>query len=375
MKKLLVLLMLTMAICSSAFAECKLDMTRWKYIGSNNNCGFYCDTVSIDVNDDKSAFEVWECEYYPGNHSKCTLRTCEEKGIQSSEHYHYFLLRYNLKNRTFTTKSFSLRDSNGNILLTYDYPLHLQKTQNVVPDTSLETIMLRIKEHIDNPTASSLKVHVEPLFPVVINNVKREDVQKEFYQEFKKVLTKLPEDNTAISEDNQKIFLKSFIKQNGISNEEYFTILTAQQGKNVIVKGESTATLQYPDGKIVGPTRNLKGEVFLFALTSNIKKKINGYYRFGFSYDNNTDGYYVITEVASGHPFEKKGIKVGDILISVNGNQLKGLSKMELYARKILDPFSPDERIFEIKHNGETKQYTIKPKFVTPEELKKEKET
>lgn len=371
MKKLLVLIMLTISICSSAFAECNLDMNRWKPTGSSNNCIFYYDTVSLDISDDKSSFDVWECEYYPGTHSKCTWDTCKEKGIQSSEHYHYFLFGYNLKYRTVTTKSILLRDSKGTILMTYDYPLHLQKTQNVIPDTSLEGLMIKVKDYIDNPTTSALKVQAEPLFPIVINNVKREDVQKEIYQEFKKILTKYPEDNTAISEDNKKIIFKSFIKQNGISNEEYFTIFTAQQGKNVIVKGESTATLHYPDGKIVGPTRNLKGEAFLLLLTYRIKKIMNGYYSSGYRCDKNTEGYHVITKVTPGYPFEKKGIKVGDILISINGNQLKGLSEMELYVSKIFDPFSPDERSFEIEHNGETKQYTIKPKFVTPEELKK----
>ena len=89
--------MLILTICSSAFAECKLDMNRWKHMVTNDNCACYFDTVSLDVNNDNSSFDVWECMYFPGNYSKCTHPICIEKGWQSIEHYHYLLSEYNYK--------------------------------------------------------------------------------------------------------------------------------------------------------------------------------------------------------------------------------------------------------------------------------------
>ena len=365
--------MLILTICSSAFAECKLDMNRWKHMVTNNNCACYFDTVSLDVNNDNSSFEVWECMYFPGNYSKCTNRTCIEKGWTSIEHYHYVLSEYNYKHRTNTTKRLIVRDSNENDLLSYEWPLHLQKAEKLVPNSYVEFFMVKIKEYIDNTTGTKTGIKEEPVFPIVINNTKKDEVKRQLYQAFRELIATpdFSNLNPTISEDNEKISIKSFWKNKGISFEECGNVFVIQNGKDVIVNGESTVTSHYPDGKTVGPTRNAKADIGLGIIVNNVKKNINGYYRFGYSY-NNKERYYVITKVVPGYPFEKKGIKAGDILISINGNQLKGLSKMELYTKKILDPFSPEEKNFEIKHNGETKQYTIKPRFVSPEELKKE---
>ncbi len=107
----------------------------------------------------------------------------------------------------------------------------------------------------------------------------------------------------------------------------------------------------------------------VYRVALRIKALSTGHYFFGFTRKDHPE-WLLITEIEPESPFEKKGIKVGDILISINGYQAK-VYETELYTKKILDPFSPDAKDFVIKHNGESKKYTIKPKFVSPEELQK----
>lgn len=366
MKRILVLLMLTMMICSSAFAECKLDMNRWKHLATTDNCACYFDTVSLDVNNDNSSFEVWECMYYPGNYSKCTHPLCLEKGLQSIEHYHYLLSEYNYKHRTCTSKRLMVRDGSGNGLYSYDWPSHLQKAEKLVPDSYVEYFMVKIKEYIDNPTASDLGAKEEPLFPVVINNAKKGDVQKHIYQTMK---TGLSYPDTAISEDSEKVSLIFGSKKSGKVSEFCISFSAKQQGKDVLLNGGAFTTTRFPDGKVIGPTKELDWDKKLYKMALNIKALSTGRYSFGLVRKDHPEGD-LIAEITPGSPFERKGIKVGDILISINGYQVKDY-RSEIYTKKILDPFSPDARDFVIKHNGETKQYTIKPKFISPEELQK----
>ena len=367
MKKVFVLLMFILSICSSAFAECNLDMNRWKPLVTNNNYSLFFDTASIDVNDADTSFNVWECEYFSGNNTKCNFALCKERGLQSSEHYHYILTEYNYKHRTIKSKSATLRDSNGKILLTHDYPLHLQKTHSIVPDTAVETIMLKIKDYIDNSTSIKSEFKEEPLFPVVINNAKIGDVQNHIYQVMK---TGLSYSEAVISEDNEKISLKFISKENGKVSELSLSFSANQQGKDVLLNGGAFTTTHFPDGKVIGPTRMLDWDKKLYRMALNIKAFSTGRYSFGFTHKEDHPEGQLITKVEPGSPFEKKGIKVGDILISINGYKVKFYDD-ELYTKKILNPFSPDARDFVIKHNGEIKQYTIKPKFVSPEELQK----
>lgn len=372
MKKSVILLMLALIICSSVFAECNLDTNRWKHMVSTKDYGLYCDIASIIVNDDKTDFKVWECEYYPGNYSKCPLKVCNDKGLQTSEHYHYFLVDYNYKNRTVTSQSFSLRDSNGNILVAHDIPSHLQKTKNVIPNTTIEALMLKIKEYIDNQ-ASSLSARKEgALTSIVINNVSKEEVQKQIYQIFKQRIDSPAPVNIspAILEDNAKISFKLIIKNEGYSLEDVISIFSTQQGKDVLLKGETISTKHYADGKVSGPVRTTFYNLIIETILLNTKAYFNGRYIFGFGHKEHPEGH-IITEIVPGSPFDKKGIKVGDIIISINGNELKNYSSSGLTYNKILDGFSSNERIFVIKHNGETKQYTIKPKYISAEEIKK----
>ena len=365
MKKVFVLLMFILSICSSAFAECNLDMNRWKPLVTNNNYSLFFDTASIDVNDADTSFNVWECEYFSGNNTKCNFALCKERGLQSSEHYHYMLIEYNYKHRTIKSKSATLRDSNGKILLTHDYPLHLQKTHSIVPDTAVETIMLKIKDYIDNQTSSKSGVK-EPLFPIVINNAKREDVLNHIRQVMK---SGLAYDGT-ISEDNEKISLIFSSKESGNISELSLSFSANQQGKDVLLNGGAFTSTRFSDGKVKGPTRMLDWDKKLYKMALNIKALSTGRYSFGYGHKDHPEGQ-LITKVEPGSPFEKKGIKVGDILISVNGYQIKDHDYDDLFIKKILDFYSPEAKNFVIKHNGETKQYTIKPKFVSPEELQK----
>lgn len=152
MKKVVILLMLLLAVCSSAFAKCNLDMNRWRYLASTSNYGVYFDTVSLDVNKGNSSFEVWTCTYYPGSYSNCAYSLCEEKGVHTSEHYHYTLSEYNYKQRTYNLKSILTRDNLGKVIFSADMPSFLQKAEKLPPESDGEFIMERIKSYIDNQT-------------------------------------------------------------------------------------------------------------------------------------------------------------------------------------------------------------------------------
>lgn len=379
MKKVLFFLMLLLTVCCSAFAECNLDMNRWKHLGSTDNYGTYFDTASLDVNEANSSFEVWECKYYPGNYSNCNSPVCEEKNIHKSEHYHYDLVEYNYKHRTCVFKSSLKRSNNGSTIDSYDVPSYLQKKHKLPPDSNGEFIMMKIKNYIDNPNPSKPeKKEEEPLPSIVINNVKKDEVQKLFQQRFKKMVES-PDSkslNPAIYEDNERITLKinsdaDKLEKDGAAIERLFNIFTIQQGRDTLVKGEVANQLRFPDGMVVGPVRTTEIDDEIFTSLIEVKKRFNGWYRFGFIKEKTSDGYE-ITYVDPGFPFAKKGILAGDVIISINGKQLKDYSVMNIKTEKIIDPFSPDALDFLIKRKGKTKRYTIKPMFIPPEEIQKD---
>ncbi len=175
--------------------------------------------------------------------------------------------------------------------------------------------------------------------------------------------------NPTVSEDNNKISWLWITKKDGKTNEYCFNFNSTQQGKDVLVKGDVVSTVRGNDGKVIKSDQiNVKEfNLVLHRVISNVKKCFNGWYRFGYDSTKNSEGL-IITKVAPGFPFEKRGIKEGDIIVSINGTQLPcdpGLFE------KILDPFSADAKDFVIKRNGETNKYTIKPKYESPEEAKK----
>ncbi len=354
-----------MTICSSTFANCILDTNRWRASSlSSNNISFF-DTETIAVNKENFSFEVWEAWYFPAV-SSCGLDFCNKKGIQTSEHYHFYLREYNYKDRTDTAKSILIRDNKGNLLGSYDYPVNLQKPYKLLPDTVGESAMLAAKNYIENQ--SDIK------FPVVINNTKKEAVQRYFYQFLKGLLISPKSSGLApiLSEDEDGISIKLINKAEGISNEQSINIFFNQDGKDVLINGEATYTLRYPNGMIVGPIRKADDENNLLLYTYEVKMDLNGHYTFGFNFRENSEGYLTITDITPGRPFSKNGIKVGDVLISINGTPVKDYTDYALILKRILDPFSSNAASFIIKHNGENKQYTMKPKYIPPKEKQKE---
>ena len=372
MKKVFFLLLLAVSFCMSAFAECTLDQNRWKYLYSTDECGYYFDTLTVNMDKVNSSFDVWECNYFPGNVSACSWPVCKEKGVSSTEHYHYTLTTYDYKNRTMIFKSFIARDSNGKIIFTYDQPSYLQKPNRIAPDTIGEMNILLIKKYFDEPaTAQPERKKEQPLPSIVIDNIKKGEVQKLFLQRFREMAEspKMASLNPVLLEENEKITLKWAIKneKDQASLEQFLTVFTIQQGKNVLLKGETASQLRFVDGTIKGPYRLTEFDEKLYLGFIDVKKYYNGYYRFGFYTEKDPEGYAIKT-VDSGFPFAKNGIKTGDIIVSINGTALKEVSPLEIDI-KLLKPFSPDAVDFVIKRNGNTKQYSVKPKYVFPEEI------
>jgi S1-C subfamily serine protease len=94
-----------------------------------------------------------------------------------------------------------------------------------------------------------------------------------------------------------------------------------------------------------------------------IKAYFNGHYWFGYDMSKKAEGGYMIDEIYPGMPFDKAGIKIGDIILTINGQEVKNVVEKKIKAVRFTDIFSPDPVNFVIKQNGVEKHYTIVPAF------------
>ena len=81
---------------------------------------------------------------------------------------------------------------------------------------------------------------------------------------------------------------------------------------------------------------------------------------FGFSYSAQKTDKAEVSSVSEDSPFEKAGIKQGDIITAVNGEKVSNGAELA----QTIDKYNKDgnEISFEIERNGSTKNYQIKPK-------------
>ena len=100
--------MICMFISSVVFAECNLDTTRWKWVGSDDKIGVFYDSKTLNFINNFTV-ECWVCYYCPNN--------CK---IYNGEHYHYILNRINYNDNTIGLKDFIIRRQSGTIIDSFD---------------------------------------------------------------------------------------------------------------------------------------------------------------------------------------------------------------------------------------------------------------
>ena len=111
MKKVFCLvLMICMFISSVASAECNLDMTRWRWVGSNSNYGLFIDSKTIKPLYGNK-IEFWVCSYHNEN--------CEFHNI--GEHYDCYLVVIDYNKNAGGLKSRFTLDSNKNVIENENY--------------------------------------------------------------------------------------------------------------------------------------------------------------------------------------------------------------------------------------------------------------
>ena len=146
MKRLLLLTLLLLSISSSVFAACHLDESRWKWLFSTDEYGCYYDRNTANIKS-ASTFEVWTCNYYPGNTS-CNLQPCIDARKSNTEHYHYCNVEFNSERFTILFKGIVVRGNDGRVVFSANAPSYAQKPDPITPDSVGEDMMLKIKQDL-----------------------------------------------------------------------------------------------------------------------------------------------------------------------------------------------------------------------------------
>ena len=146
MKKIILILMILMTVCSVAFANNVLDLNRWKLCSQGSISLSYFDTQSIRVRN-SSVFSVWVCVLTSSPGEGCGFAVCKRNGIDKKEHYHFSFEDYDLDSYTATLRSIVIRDINGKTI--FSTVFSTPTPSPVMPETVGETTMLTIKQYID----------------------------------------------------------------------------------------------------------------------------------------------------------------------------------------------------------------------------------
>ena len=154
MKKVLVLFMVLLSVCSAAFAEsledvlkdCKLDRNRWKVVEwfkAEKFVRFY-DSQAVAVTGSGQFDAVLMDYYYDGD---CGKSSCKQSG---NKHYHSEKWGFNTSASTGTLRSFDTRDLDGNVVDSYNYPAKMQIASPLKRNSTEAKTMLKIKEPLKN---------------------------------------------------------------------------------------------------------------------------------------------------------------------------------------------------------------------------------
>ena len=167
MKKLMMLVMLLLTICSSAFAEsiddvlkdCKLDRNRWKVVEwckVDNYVRFY-DSKSVSVTG-PGQFETIIYDYF--YNGTCNSDSCKQRG---NKHYHSEKVGFNATKSTSTLRSFATKDANENTIDSFEYPAKMQIAAEFNKKSIEAKTMLKIKDSLKNDKEFTKEVKPAPV--------------------------------------------------------------------------------------------------------------------------------------------------------------------------------------------------------------------
>lgn len=153
------------------------------------------------------------------------------------------------------------------------------------------------------------------------------------------------------------------------TQESRVTYNLIPNGENLILSvGELVTTINnQTGGRQTTPAGNA---IYELSFLQEIKAYFNGRYLYGYnSNGEKSKNGYIITEVRDGSAFAEAGIKVGDIVISINKVMVKD-NKDKFMAGIIPDKFSSNPTEFVIRQGEMEKTFLLTPKF-SPGEYKK----
>lgn len=167
MKRLMVLVMLLLTVCTSAFAEsiddvlkdCRLDRNRWKVVEwfkADNYVRFY-DSESISVTG-PGQFETIIYDYFYSG--ICKSDSCKQRG---NKHYHSEKVGFNSTKSTSILRSISTKDANENTIDSFDYPAKMQIAAEFNKKSIEAKTMLKIKDSLKNDKEFTKEVKPAPV--------------------------------------------------------------------------------------------------------------------------------------------------------------------------------------------------------------------
>lgn len=88
------------------------------------------------------------------------------------------------------------------------------------------------------------------------------------------------------------------------------------------------------------------------------------YYRLGYSYSSGTkNGEASVSAVEEGSPMAKAGVKVGDVITSINGTEIKTMEDMSKYLEE--NPLSEEDVTIVYKRGEKDTEITVSPYYTT----------
>ena len=238
MRKLFLLLMVMFCTCSSAFAEnledvlkgCALDRNRWKVVEWFKEEQFvrFYDSQSVSVTGPEK-FDVIIYDYYYGN--ECEGSSCKQRG---KRHYHSAKWNFNAKYLKGILLSLATKDSDENVVDSFDYPLNMQIPVDIKRKSVEEKTMLKAKESVKTSvvfntkgtdyilTAESIKKSEDALLQQQIPDDLTDLINLE-----KRILTGIEANNIRLEE------LRELSKKDNISDDEVASFISNIQKKRV----------------------------------------------------------------------------------------------------------------------------------------------
>lgn len=126
--------MICMLISSVVFAECNLDTTRWRWVGSDSSTGLFYDRKTFKFLNN-GLVELWTCQYHPNS--------CDEF---SGEHYHYILARLNFNDNLIGGRVYLVRDLYGKIIDNQSY--YDFSYSPVLPNSVGEALFFAVRQDV-----------------------------------------------------------------------------------------------------------------------------------------------------------------------------------------------------------------------------------